>query len=868
MAIVTNTLLNTLVQHVQNSGTVVWYDPQNAYSDVASTLTPDVVSGAVVHRYRPERGFLALRRELEASWKGDQPPKLVIYVRLARSECRNALVEYEVAGVVLRPGQLAPDQNTSLAFIARQALPQVFPAAKVEELVAQVEAGQLSLGELDELAAKGLEGQSGVIVTLFGTGNAPEAALRFLSDSDIDKSVEERNAAASLAALLSQALGVPFSAAEGLPALRRRVARQILMTDFIGSLGGDIPQSLSTYALAEQPAARQAAVNLAQQWRNRLDCAESYCLLSASVARDIGVENMTIPLNALARCQTFRAAEVLLQTAIEEALRKKPTGRLVEFVSSRLEGFWSGQDPLLKTRWEVILAAGRVLLATAGIDNALKAKGWSAESLVARYAFGEADEEPWCGLDLAQRHLERDFHRFELDPQQHKSLLQLVSQARRRYADTSSTLASHFCRAYAEAKFELAQLIHQTDIFSGAAASAADDSRWAYILVDALRYEMARELVGVLDSEWDAQLVPALAVPPTITEVGMAALMPGADRGMTIATLAGKLTPLVDGQALRTRQDRVTHFEKAAAAKSVTVKLEQLAPLTSRHLAQQLADSQIILVTATEEIDGLCETNPALARRMLDDVLNQLRRGIKTLFAQGVDRAVVTADHGYLFGDEIFPGQTIDPPGGETVSLKRRVWVGKGGASIPGTLRQPLSAFGIGGDLELVTPQNLAIFKVPGGSVSYFHGGLSLPELVIPLLTISSAAAQSKEVGARIAWTLTLGSPAITTRFLSVTVAGKSMELLPAEPPAVSVEVRAGDQTISVPISATYGFQEATRDVQLKAVPEDPLQIASNTITLQITDLAAVTTLTVHLLDADTGISLQRIEKVPFEISL
>lgn len=858
-----------LKQHVQKHGTLVWYDPQGAYSEVVQKLTPDKVAGAAVHRYEQERGFLTLRRELEPYWHNDQPPKLIIYVPLDRSECQHALIEFEVAGVVLQPGQQPPEQNTSLETIARQALPQVFPPAKVEELVVQVEAGQLNLTELDNLAEKGLEGQSGVIATIFGTGIAPDVALRFLSDSAVDEEIEERNASGVLALLLIEALGFNFNAEKGLPALRMQLARQILLSDFVMALGNMTPQKLSTFVLAERPAARQAAVHLAQQWRNRLDAVVSYCHFSQKIESEIGLGAMDIPLKGLAYCQTFKIAEIKLQVSVEEALRQKMTPKLIELAENRLQRFWSSQDPLVKTRWEVILMAGRVMQEAERINKNLKGKQWTAESLVARYAYGEAGEEPWCVLDTAQRHLERDFHRFEMDPRQHKSLLQLVSKARQYYADTTGNLAARFVQAYAAAKFELKALMPQSDIYHETIASTPGNTRSAYLLVDALRYEMARELLAVLEDEWSLQLVPAIATPPTITDIGMAALMPGAEKGLTITTsTAGKMAPVIDGKTLRSRQERVKHFEQTTSGKSVTTKLEQLAPLTSKPLTKKLEEADLILVTATDEIDGLCETNPSMARRMLDDVLNQLRRGIKTLFGLGVSRIVITADHGYLFGEEISSGQTIDPPGGSTVALKRRVWVGKGGAKIPGTLRKPLSAFGIGGDFELVTPYNLGIFKVPGGSTSYFHGGLSLPELIIPVLTVQLAGGQPAGVGANMAWTLTMGSQGISTRFLSVTIEGKSTELLPADTPVVSVEVRAGDSIISVPISATYGFQEVTKDVQLRTDEGNQWQVATNTVTLQITDEPDVAKVTVHLLDATTGVSLQRIEKVPFEIAL
>jgi len=80
--------------------------------------------------------------------------------------------------------------------------------------------------------------------------------------------------------------------------------------------------------------------------------------------------------------------------------------------------------------------------------------------------------------------------------------------------------------------------------------------------------------------------------------------------------------------------------------------------------------------------------------------------------------------------------------------------------------------------------------------------------------------------------------------------------------------VRAGEQAISVPVAATYGFQDATRDVQLQPDPEQPQKIARNTITLAITEESKADSVTVHLLDAKTGIGLARLDKVPLSIAL
>ncbi len=872
MALVTERLLEQLGSQVESHSVLVWYDPDETYREIVDQLTSDRVAGASIHRYRTEEGFVALRRELEPLWNGTMAPRLLAYVPLSRAKTHDALIEFEVAGVVMQPGQQPPDRNTALAAVARRALASVFPPAALEEIVGQVEAGQLSLAELDQLAEKGVETQTGAVSVIFGSGNVSEVAIRFLADPAVDGEIEAKGALGSVAKLLSDALGILLPIGQGPMGLRVQLARQVLVTDLIQSLGNNVPQALRTFPVAEQAVARQAAVAMVQAWRNRRDLADSYRHWAGRVQTEIGLSSLELDLDGLARSETFATGESLLQALVETALAQGPAARLVELAEKRRGGFWPAQQPEIKTRWEVIANAGRVLVEAARIHSALKGKSKSAEVLLSSYAYGTSrsrgGDEPWCELDTAQRHLERDFHRFDVEPQQHATLIQLVALARQRYAAVANDLAEGFSQAYASAKFELPGVMLQTDVYRQVVAPAAQQGRVAYLLVDALRFEMARELLVILEPDWSHDLGPALATPPTVTEIGMAALMPGAEEGLAVAPgKSARLAAVVAGATLETRRDRVNHLQTTLSKNVVVTKLDRLAPLSDGPLRKKLKSAALIVITATEEIDGLCESNPALARRMLDDVLNQLRRGLKTLFGLGVDTAVISTDHGYLFGERLIPGQAIEAPGGKTVALKRRVWVGRGGAEQPGVLRAPLSAFGVGGELEIATPQNLSCFKVKGGATEFFHGGLSLQELVIPVLTVRPGAGPTPRVPAHIRWALTLGSHTISTRFVSVTVEGHSEELLPIDPPAVRLEVRAGEQAISVPVSAGYGFHDSTKDVQLARDPDESRTIATNTVTLMITETPAVEEATLHLLDATTGVSLSRLEGVSLAIT-
>ena len=178
----------------------------------------------------------------------------------------------------------------------------------------------------------------------------------------------------------------------------------------------------------------------------------------------------------------------------------------------------------------------------------------SASALIAGYATGDT---PWCLLDTAQRHLERDFHSFDVDPEQHDTLIKLVNRGRQRYTGVADSLAERFIQAYAEAGFALPGVSQQVNVYRDQVAPLFTQGRVAYILVDAMRFEMAEELrrmAAALDPAWQSSLMPALATVPTVTEVGMASLMPGAERGLTVSEgKSGKLLAVVAGVELKGR---------------------------------------------------------------------------------------------------------------------------------------------------------------------------------------------------------------------------------------------------------------------------------------------------------------------------
>jgi hypothetical protein len=381
---------------------------------------------------------------------------------------------------------------------------------------------------------------------------------------------------------------------------------------------------------------------------------------------------------------------------------------------------------------------------------------------------------------------------------------------------------------------------------------------------------MARELCRLVKDDFELEIQPAISMMPTITEIGMAALLPKAhESGKVVAVGGGKLALEIGGMVIKDRKDRVAFLKENAGVSVFDAKLEDLLPKPAKKVKEGIQNTDLILITS-QEIDELCEAdNMAQARLQLDGVLSHLRRGVRVLADHGVKTIVLVADHGHLFADEIGEDMKIESPGGKVEDLHRRVWVGVGGNSEPSYLRTSLASLGVDSEFDIATPWTFAVFKSKGGGRAYFHGGLSPQELIVPVVVMHSAAKPSA-ASTGIQWTLTPGTAKLTTRFFSVQIAGSESEssLFEFEPPKVRIELRANKKCVSLPVSASYGFEDATGEVKLKIAENDNKRIEPNTVTVMLSEEISQKTVGVYLLDATTGAELAAPLTVDVAISI
>ena len=861
MGVVTKHLFELIAKQVEDHKLVVWYDPERAYADAAPELS---CANTTVASY--DGSFLQLRHEIDNLLNDEEPPRLVVYVPEDQAKTHHALIELEAAGVVIQPGQQPPQRNTRLAIVARNALKTVLGDDTAYDVEKQVEAGKLTLADLNVLAKKGGEISSGVVSLIFGTGNPQEVCLAFLGCNKYDSEIEKKSALGELVGLLGSSFEIELLSKTTLADLRDKLTRHILLTDLIHGLGKAVPPSLKSVSIASTPSGVDSCVRLAKTWRGQRDYRDSYVAAATKLEQDYHLDQQQFDAEQIGELETCLAIERSLLRHVEQKLLASATNDLLGLAQSRLSCFWSAVMPTVQAHWALIASAAEVLLEAERVAKELKKPPATVPTLIKAYAEGDS---PWCLLDTHHRHMESRWYNFEAAEEQ-DGLEKLVVKARGRYVQVGSEMAKHFVTQYAKANHPLKGVQRQRDIYESHVKPLLEEQKVAYVWVDALRFEMARELCDSLGDAFNIQIEPATATTPTITEIGMASLLPKAAKARVVAVGGGKLAVDIEGTVIKERKDRVNFLKGQVGVDFFEAKLDDLLPKPSKKIERGIKEARVVLITS-QEIDELCEKdNITQARRQMDGVLSDLGRGVRALVKLGVQTIILCADHGHLFADEISDDMKIDAPGGETADLHRRVWVGVGGTSEPSYLRTSLSSLGVDGDYDLATPYTFACFKSKGGARAYFHGGLSPQEVIIPVVTLTPSKSAMAGLPTGIDWEIKTGTSKLTTRFFSVQIAGKESggSLFGFEPSKIRLEIRAKGKCVSRSVSASYGFEDATGEVQLRASEDDPKTIDPNTIAVMLVEEITQKTVSVVILDASSGAELATLEKIEVAISI
>jgi len=272
------------------------------------------------------------------------------------------------------------------------------------------------------------------------------------------------------------------------------------------------------------------------------------------------------------------------------------------------------------------------------------------------------------------------------------------------------------------------------------------DSKTYVVISDALRYEVAATLAEQLQRETQAgvELKSMQAIFPTITKFGMAALLPHKELSVELKSgQTERLAVLADGQSTESNnRDKVL---KSADSASVALKYKSLIGM-KRADRQELVKGMNVVYIYHDTIDeaGHLEKNIFIA---CDEAIQELKNLVRIITNDfGGTNILITADHGFLYTfNPLSEDDKVDKTtqGEEDIEIGRRYAIMQKDAKPQYLLpvkfledKTPYSGF---------APRDNIRIKMKGSGLNFVHGGISLQEMVVPVIEYHFLRNQYKE---------------------------------------------------------------------------------------------------------------------------
>lgn len=259
------------------------------------------------------------------------------------------------------------------------------------------------------------------------------------------------------------------------------------------------------------------------------------------------------------------------------------------------------------------------------------------------------------------------------------------------------------------------------------------------LISDAFRYEIGEELQTLMRQEdrFEAELEPALAMLPSYTQLGMAALLP--NKTLTLVDNDTGMA-LVDGQSAQGTVNR-GKILGAAVTSGMAIQAEDLMQMGKDESRALVRDNDVVYVYHNL-IDKTGDTRDTEDRvfAAAEETLQELVRLIKKLANANASNLLVTADHGFIYQNRVLEESDflVCEPAGDDIYYRNRRFVLGTGMHASGSFKTFMPAeLGLEGTVEVQIPKSINRLRLKGSGSRFVHGGATLQEVVIPVLRIN-----------------------------------------------------------------------------------------------------------------------------------
>lgn len=258
----------------------------------------------------------------------------------------------------------------------------------------------------------------------------------------------------------------------------------------------------------------------------------------------------------------------------------------------------------------------------------------------------------------------------------------------------------------------------------------------AVIVSDALRYEVAQELIGELAKfKHIASLKPAIAMLPSETKYCKPSLLP--HRELKLYGKGEEQNMAVDNHLLDTTQKRSEHLQVYRDG-TVCVSFETVAEYNQEKNREIFKHPLVYIFHDVIDKTGH-DGNAKQIVNSCREAINDLKNMIPKIHASyNVTEVYITSDHGFLFNDIIFADKDKHKIEEDCLERSTRYYLTKSKDEVSGVVKFPLSE--VSGmvnveDVMVAVPMGTNRFAAPSGGYMFTHGGAALQELIIPVIT-------------------------------------------------------------------------------------------------------------------------------------
>lgn len=731
---------------LKQAGSLVVYDPENRYREQCFDLAADkvrVVDTAHSSIESREAALLALK---EVGQPKSALQGVLIYVPRKRPQT-DEQKQVDPFALYAECGAVFPqddgDEYLSLCLRGRPdyatEIRQVFAGSPAGPTFAVIDAigGGVSWPQLRALLR--VESGREILAALLAPSAGQMAALK----AEEGWMQEARDFLRATLAMNVQTRGKTWTA------LADELWRYVLFSEFVFDLPGELPEALRGVPHAPLEA-KPIVEDVCDRLRNDPKSRMAYIDRAEAIEAQLNLPVLCGAIDDLGELDTFPFEErTFLRMAIK-GIMKNDTDVTRGVLSRHKDSVWRGKGES-QAQWELVRSGLSLIESCDDLERQLPDHSRSQADLLDFYLVSLRE------ADRLQREFEQAVGAF-LD--QHGLMHEVISQARARYRRLAEKVQGFFVKHIETSGWPPAGRMANADTFDRIVSDRLKESgrKVAYLMVDALRYELGVALEKLLAEDGPVELQAAYAQLPTITLVGMASLLPGARANLTLALEDDTLVPRLAGVAVANVPQRMDALRKRLGDRFDEMVLNDFV-----RGKPNIAESVDLLVLRSTEIDSQLESNPETTLGLIPGTLKLIRVALHKLRVMGFKEAVIVTDHGFFLNAQAEAGDVcVKPQGNWPVNAHDRIMLGAGAADSH-SLVVDAAKVGIRGDFaQAALPRSMAPYRA--GHL-YFHGGASLAEAVVPVLIARlDVAAQPSQGKVAVDLNYKNGAKRITTR--------------------------------------------------------------------------------------------------------